>query len=505
MIPVLSREQIRHWDAFTIRHQGISSYDLMEQAVHALSKWIMNVFPREDHPIVILCGPGNNGGDGLGLARHLFKQFYDVTILDLADSKTEDRQMNYDRLPSHEGLPIVRYPAPLPARLQQDKTIWIDALLGSGCSGPLKEPIATLVRQVNTKTGIKLAIDLPSGLQADKPSTGPIYKADITLTFQAPKFSFFISENERFVGHWHLLDIGLVPAFLRTIDIPFHVLTSAHIRHLLHTRSTFSHKGMQGHVCLISGRDGMMGAAILSGRAALRSGAGKLTLYAPHHAQTILQIGLPEALYMGDPHETVWSTPPPRTGFQSAGVGCGIGTNQITAQALRLFLESTPEYPLVLDADALNILADDPTLMSRIPPGSILTPHPGEMQRLIGERQNAYDQINSAIQLARKHQIYIILKGAYTRIICPDGTGMFNSTGNAGMATAGSGDVLTGLLAGLLAQGYPPGDAAQIGVFIHGLAGDLALVDIGAQESILASDLVDQIGHAFQKLKGVCV
>ncbi len=503
MIPVLSREQIRNWDAFTIQQEGISSYDLMERAVGALNKWIMARYPPEDHPIVILCGPGNNGGDGFGLARHLFKQFYDVTVLDMEDGKTEDHHINMTRLPLDEGLPYVRHPSPLPSRLTQTKTIWIDALFGTGITGPLREPYAALVQQINQMPGIKLAIDLPSGLQADHPSTGPVFQADHTLTFQAPKRAFFFSENESFVGNWHLLDIGLDPGFLQTIQVASCLLTHMDIRSILQQRSTFSHKGSQGHVCLVSGRDGMMGAAILAGRAALRSGAGKLTLHAPHHARTILQIGLPEALYHGDPHETVWSTPPPPTGFQSAGLGCGIGINPITAQALRSFLESRPDYPLVLDADALNIIATTPLLLTLLPSGSILTPHPGEWQRLTGQKENAHEQIDSARQLAGKHGIYILLKGAYSRIVCPDGRVIFNSTGNAGMATAGSGDVLTGLLAGLLAQGYTPFDALQIGVIVHGLAGDLALEAVGSVESIVASDVVDQLGHAFHKLKEI--
>ncbi len=501
MIPILTREQIRNWDAYTIEKRGLSSYELMEQAVLALTHWVTSHYPPEDHPVVILCGPGNNGGDGLGLARNLFKQFYDVTVLDVEDSKTEDHLTNVTRLPLHEGISKVRFPSPLPSRLIQKKTIWIDALFGTGCTGPIREPYGTLIQQVNEYPGIKFAVDLPSGLQADQPSSGPIFKADHTLTFHVPKFSFFLSENETYLGQWHLLDIGLEPSYLDSTDIPFHLLTASHVQALLHNRSTFSHKGLQGHVCLVCGRNGMMGAALLAGRAALRSGAGKLTLHAPRHAQTILQIGLPEALFQGDPHETVWSTPPLRSGYQAAGVGCGIGTNTITVQALRAFLESKPEYPIVLDADALNILSEVPELISTIPEGSILTPHPGEMNRLIGHPEAGFNQIHSAQQLAREHKIFILLKGAYTRIIGPDGTVAFNSTGNAGMATAGSGDVLTGLLAGLLAQGYPPRDAAHIGVFVHGLAGDLALDVIGSQESILASDLVDQIGHAFQHLK----
>lgn len=498
LIPILSAQQVREWDQYTIHTRQISSYQLMERAVTAVASWITTRYAPEEWHVVVICGPGNNGGDGLGLARQLFKQFYDVTVWLVGDSKTVDHQTNLDRLPTSEGMRLVRWPDSLPPSDRTTSPIYVDALFGTGLKGPVSGIHAEVIAQVNARQGLKIAIDLPSGLLADEPTTGPCVEAEHTLTFQVPKLAFFIRENERFVGQWHALDIGLAPAYPDDLPKQISLLTIPYIRDILPPRSTFAHKGTMGHACLICGSDGMMGAALLSGQAALRSGTGKLTIHAPRHGQLIIQIGLPEAIYDADPHDQVWSRVIDTTRYQSVGIGCGIGTNEITHQALKGWLSSKPEQPLVLDADAINLLSSHPDDLHLLPSGCILTPHGGEFNRLVGGAPDSWSQLTNAMVFARTHRVFLVLKGAYTRIITPQGDVLINSTGNAGMATAGSGDVLAGLMTGLLAQGLSPLHACCIGVMIHGLAGDLAVDRRGSQEALLASDIIDHLGHAFQ-------
>lgn len=498
--PILNREQIREWDAYTIENQGISSYQLMESAVIALRDWITSTYEPESHSIIILCGPGNNGGDGLGLARHLFKRFYDVTILQIGTNRSSENQENWARLPENEGIRISKSLSDIPPKLIQDQTIWVDALFGTGLTRELGHPFSDIITQVNQFPGIKLAIDLPSGLQADGLWSGVVFQAQSTLSFGAPKLAFFLPEAARFVGRWYILDIGLDPEFLDTIHTDYFLQTGTDIHSLLTNRETFVHKGTMGHALLICGSQGMMGAALLAGRAALRSGTGKLTIHGPRHAQMIIQIGLPESMFQADPHNDIWTTTPDLSPYQAIGIGCGIGTNSMTQQALYSLLKSVPPLPLVLDADAINILAQHLEWLTFLPKGTILTPHPGEFKRLTGLALNGNDQLIAAQQLAIKYQLYIVLKGAFTRMIDPSGRVIFNPTGNAGMATAGSGDVLTGMITGLLAQGYSSQHAIQIGVYLHGLAGDLAVEWNGSQESILASDLIAYLGLAFNQV-----
>lgn len=499
-MPILSHNQIRQWDDYTLKTRLLTSWQLMESAVISIRNWLTSRYDPEGHPIIILCGSGNNGGDGLGLARHLFKGFYDVTICQIAASQSPANQQNWDRLPHHEGLRICTTLDEIPGRLIHSDTIWIDALVGTGLQGPLRPLLATLIQSVNALPGIKISIDIPSGLLADESTTGTVFHAQTTLTFGTPKFTFFFSACAQFVGAWQVLDIGLDHTFLETSETSYFLQTATNIRSLLKHRGPFAHKGTMGHAGLICGSEGLMGAALLSGKAALRSGAGKLTIHAPNHARTIIQTGLPEALFQADPHEQIWSTPVAIHSFQAVGIGCGIGTNAMTCLALYRQLTASSPIPLVLDADAINILALHPEWLDLLPENTILTPHPGEFNRLTGQHQDEFHQLEAARQLACKHRLFIVLKGAWSRIISPDGRVIFNCTGNAGMATAGSGDVLTGLLTGLLAQGYPVDAAVQIGVYLHGLSGDLAVEKVGSQEAILASDLVESLGHAFHNL-----
>lgn len=497
LIPILPAAQVREWDQYTIRSNQISSYQLMEHAVHSLATWIRGRYSPEEWHVVVICGPGNNGGDGLGLARHLFKQFYDVTVWQIGDSKTADHQTNLDRLPTSEGLRLIRWPDSPAPKDTTTAPLYIDALFGTGLKGPVTGIYAEAIKEFNGFAGLKVAIDLPSGLLADEPTFGPCIRADHTLTFQLPKLAFFIQENEQYVGQWHILVIGLDPSYLNDLPKPTNLLTPSSIRDLLPSRSAFAHKGTMGHACLICGSDGMMGAALMAGQSALRSGTGKLTIHGPRRGQLIAQIGLPEAIYDSDPHEQVWSEVLDTSRYQAVGIGCGIGTNEITHQALKGWLSGRQNQPLVLDADAINLLSTHPQDLSLLPPESILTPHSGEFNRLVDGARDSWSQLDDALSFAKTYRVFLVLKGAFSRIITPLGELLINPTGNAGMATAGSGDVLTGLLTGLLAQGLPPLHACCVGVYLHGLAGDLAVARKGSQEAILASDIIDHLGLAF--------
>ncbi|HEY3388439.1 MAG TPA: NAD(P)H-hydrate dehydratase, partial [Prolixibacteraceae bacterium] len=326
-------------------------------------------------------------------------------------------------------------------------------------------------------------------------------EASYTLSFQFPKLSFFFKENERFTGKWEVLPIGLHPAGIDKTETPWHYSDIKTMVSLLKPRGKFSHKGTFGHALLVAGSYGKMGAAVLAAKGCLRSGVGLLTIHIPKSGNQIVQISVPEAMVSMDESENLISHIPISKNFKAIGIGPGIGKGGETAKTLRFLIKNT-NAPLVIDADALNLLSENPEMIEMLPEGSVLTPHPLEFERLAGHAETEFERLKIALNFAKIHRIVLILKGAYTAIVLPDGKCWFNSTGNPGMATGGSGDVLTGILTGLLAQGYTPGDAARLGVYIHGLSGDLSLSGFGlSEESLLASDIANQLGRAFEFLK----
>lgn len=498
---IFSTDQIRAWDAYTIAHEPVSSVDLMNRAAATFADWFARLYPDTGRPVCVLAGTGNNGGDGVAVARLLHRQFYSVKVLVCAFSgkRSADFEAQLAALPPNDAIAVqwLNAPGDLPAIPPGD--VVIDALFGSGLTRPLSGEWALLIDRVNLWPNEKVSIDLPSGLFADQATTGPCIRANRTFSFETPKFAFFFPENAGRVGEWACGRIGLHPEFDRQTETPFYFSTRSTVQPLLRARPVFSHKGTYGHALLVNGSMGKMGAAVLAARACLRSGVGLLTVHTPRCGYVILQTSVPEAMCSPDADPLCWSGVPPEPGrYTAIGAGCGIGADPKTAQALKRLIQSAG-VPLVLDADALNLLAVHPRWHAFLPKNTIITPHPKEFERLFGPTANAIER--SAVQrnMAHKLGIFIVLKGAYTAIACPDGSCWFNSTGNPGMATGGSGDVLTGLLTGLLAQGYAAREACLLGVYLHGLAGDLAAQAL-SQAGLTAGDIADYLAPAWLQL-----
>lgn len=489
MIKILSTEQIRELDKYTIEHEPIASIDLMERACQAFVDWFVNRF-QSGSSILIVCGTGNNGGDGLGIARLLSLRKFDVTVcLVEGDSKpSHDYAINLNRLPSDVMQFHFRNEKELPA-----SHILIDALFGSGLSRPLQGVYADVVSRINNSSATKISVDIPSGLLADVNAGGSIVQADYTVTFQLPKLSFLLPQNERWVGQWHTVNIGLSQQFIDQARTRLFLVNSESIRKLIRPREKFSHKGDFGHALLIGGSYGKIGANVLATRAAIRAGSGLVTSLVPRCGYSILQSAVPEAMVLTDDEEKILVRVPDISAFTSIGIGPGLGRDPRTA-AFLASLFSHEITPCVIDADALNILSDHRDIQNLVSANSILTPHPGEFRRLVGNWKDDFERLEMQRTLSVRLKSIVVLKGAHTSICLPNGDIFFNSTGNPAMATAGSGDVLTGLLTALLAQGYKPADAALIGVFIHGLAGDLATK---RRFSIIASDIIEEIPAAF--------
>lgn len=491
-------DQIKAWDQTTLRHKNISSLELMEIAANVFSKRFIELFDVTS-PISVFCGCGNNGGDGLAIARILNMQGYDVQVwlADFGQSKSPDFIANLQRLPAFGHIPLFSIDMKEPPTLQPDAII-IDALLGTGINRPVEGPMEDLIHWLNSLNHKIIAVDIPSGLYGDRHCDCAIH-AHHTITFQVPKISFLLPSYEQYTGSWEIADIGLVPSFNLHTQTNYYLTEHALIKALITRRKKFSHKGNFGHALLVNGSHGKGGAAILASRACLRSGVGLLTAHVPVNLYQIIQTSVPEAMASVDEHDYYWSSLPTELDKYSAiGVGCGINQKESTERAFRSLLEIS-RVRMVIDADGINLMSKHKDLLDKIPVGSILTPHLKEFERLFGPSCSCFDRLEKLRQRAVQHQVTILLKGAYSAVASPDGTIHFNSTGNPGMATGGTGDVLTGILTSLLAQGYDSQSAALIGVYVHGLAGDLAYQH-SCYESIIASDLVDHLGRAFHSI-----
>ena len=496
---------IRQLDAYTIEHEPIDSLALMERAANALAKEIMSQWPdKEDTRFVIFAGPGNNGGDALAVARLLSEQGYKpvVYLFNTTGSLSADCEANRDLLTIAEGVEFYEVTKQFaPPQISEDDVI-IDGLFGSGLNRPLTGGFASLVRFINAVEATVVSIDIPSGLMGEDNTSNVmenVVHADYTLTFQFPKLAFLFAENEQYVGAWKVLDVGLDKEGIRQTYTPFELGDSRKMRYQLKIRSRFAHKGDFGRALLVAGQQGMAGASVLAARACLRSGVGLLTVHVPLCNNTIVQTSVPEAMTSLDYNEFCFAEAPDLAPYQAIGVGPGLGQAECTQQALYSLL-SHSDVPMVLDADALNLIGENHTYLRRLPKGSIITPHPGEMDRLVGKCHNSYERLSKAMNLAQTCGLYIILKGAYTAVLSPDGSCWFNVTGNPGMATGGCGDVLTGVILALLAQGYDADTASKLGVCVHGLAGDLAARDKG-EIALTASDVVDNLYKAWKALE----
>lgn len=495
---ILSADQTRAADALTIQEENIASFKLMERAASAFTAWFENKFtPTQD--VYIFCGPGNNGGDGLAIARLLHQRCYTVQVYLAGDpaNASEDFKYNRDKLPTEVALRHVEHESDFPAI--PAAALVIDALFGTGLNRPVTGLYASLINHLNQSAACIIAVDMPSGLYTDKqtPTEGAIIRAKYTVSFELPKLAFFLPQHEAYVGHWHVVPISLSPTFISEATTNLYFTTAADVQHLLKTRPKFSHKGLYGHALLLCGGFGKMGAAVLAARACMRAGVGLLTVHAPAIGYAILQNSVPEAMALSDKHKNhIANLPPDIEKYNVIGVGPGMGTERVTKTAIGQLL-ATCKQPLVLDADAINIIVGSEKLKNQLRNHEvILTPHPKEFERLIGKSKNDYDRLQDMLEFCREYSCYIVLKGSHTAIGTPEGNVYFNTTGNAGMATGGTGDVLTGIITALVAQKYTLEEACILGVYLHGLAADLALPDVG-EISMIASDLIDYLPKAF--------
>lgn len=501
---IFTGAQIKELDKYTIEHEPISSIDLMERAAKTLTRAITDVW-NNAVPVVMFAGPGNNGGDALAVARMLGDFGYQVSVylFNISGHLSEDCAINKKRLiDSKRTKDFIEVTQEFdPPRLEKGMLV-IDGLFGSGLNKPLAGGFASLVKYINSASAEVVSIDVPSGLITEDNTynvRANIIRANLTLTLQQPKLAFLFPENQQFIGKLRVLDIRLSQEGIDKTEASYSIVEESYVRSLLLDRNPFAHKGQMGHALMIAGSYGMAGAAILASRACLRSGVGKITIHTPKKNRNILQIAIPEAVLQFDPEETIFSEATDTEGFDALGIGPGLGQSETTAIPLIAQLRRST-CPVVADADALNILANHRAWIQQLPKGIIMTPHPKEFDRMEGHSADSYERLTKARHLAERLQGYVILKGRYTAICLPDGHVFFNPTGNAGMATAGSGDVLTGIITALLARGYKPADACVVGVYLHGLAGDLAVRDLG-EESLVAEDIIRYLSRAFKRLK----
>lgn len=498
---ILNAEQIREIDSYTISHEPIRSIDLMERAARKCADWIRRRSGTKE-TYHVFCGMGNNGGDGLAIARMLAGTNRKTKVYKVrySDRPSDDFLANEKRLNGVRNLHAVDLNDGDDFPDIGTGDVVIDALFGNGLSRCVEGFVARLIAHINQSDAFVIAVDLPSGLFGDdnrENDYDAIIRADYTLTFQFPKLSFMFGSNQVYTGEWVVLDIGLHPDAIHSASTRYLFLEKEDIRSMYKPRNRFSHKGHYGHALLIAGSRGKMGAALLSASSCLRSGAGLLTVHVPACGYDIIQLGIPEAMSSSDTDPDVISELPKVDGYRAIGMGPGTGLHDDTQRVLKKLIQDTP-CPLVLDADAINILAMNPTWLDFLPAQSVLTPHPGEFERLVGKTNTDYDRFLRGKEFAKRYNLMLVLKGAHTVVISPSGSCFFNSTGNPGMATGGSGDVLTGMIMGWLAQGYSPLESAVMAVYLHGLAGDLAAGSKG-YEGMLAGDLVDMIPRAMKK------
>jgi ADP-dependent NAD(P)H-hydrate dehydratase / NAD(P)H-hydrate epimerase len=506
---ILSAEQVKKLDSYTIKNEPILSINLMERAARACTDWISQRF-KVNTPVSVFAGPGNNGGDGLAMARILADLGYNIRVYICGNKLSPDSLINYERL-LIQKLTYIKFiisPEDFP-RLKSNELV-IDALFGSGLMRPLHGLFADIVHFINRSDATILSIDIPSGLfsednsQLNKCLDGGFVeavRANFTLTLELPFLSFMFPDTQMHIGELSIIPIGLNQTYLNEIDTKFYYVDNEYVSDLVIKRRKFDHKGNFGHALIIAGSYGKMGAAVLAGKACLRAGVGLLTVHVPVSGYEIMQTAVPEAMVCIDESGTRFCKTEEQVNYSIIGIGPGIGTRKSTAEMLENLLKNS-QKPVVLDADALNILAANKHILGYLPKDSILTPHPGEFKRLVGETGNHFKKLEMLIEFATHHKVYMVLKGANTIIATPGGKCFFNSTGNPGMATAGSGDVLTGILTSLLAQGYTSLNAAILGVYLHGLAGDLVAEKIG-QHALIAGDIIEYLGKAYQKLSGI--
>ena len=504
VMKLFTSAQIQELDKYTIEHEPIKSVDLMERAAKAITAAIMNKW-TEHTPVVVFAGPGNNGGDALAVARLLAVEGFSVNayLFNIHNKLSPNCEINKKRLIEDKRVSFSEIILDFDPPELKTETLVVDGLFGTGLDKPLMGGFASLIKYINQSQAKVVSIDIPSGLMCEDNTYNirtNIIQADLTLTLQQKKLAMLMPDIQGFIGKLKVLDIRLSHEYISKTEAPYHIIEETELRPILRVRNDFVHKGNMGHALIIAGSYGMAGAAVLATKACLRSGVGKVTVHTPRRNYNIMQVSIPEAVLQIDCEETFFSESVDCNDFDSLGIGPGLGQNENSAIALISQLRRT-SCPIVVDADALNILANHQAWMQQLPKGIILTPHSAEFDRLAGSASNSsYDRLMRARDLAEHMSGYILLKGHYSALCLPNGHIVFNPTGNSGMATAGSGDVLTGMITALLARGYNQTEACMLGMYLHGLAGDLAVKETG-KESLLASDIIRFIPQAFKRIE----
>ncbi len=497
---LFSKEQIYEGDQLTTERQKIASTDLMERAGTQIFNWIHARMQGAQVPIHVFCGIGNNGGDGLVLARHLKTHGYTVItyIINCSDKRSKDFLINYDRIKNvtKDWPKMLSCSSDFSEIIIEEKDIIVDAVFGIGLNRPPNDWVQELFQKFRASKAFTLAIDIPSGVYTDKAveDENAAVHANYTLSFQSPKFVFFLPETAKYTVQWEALDIGIDRDYLMQTETEVELISKLEVLPLYKPREKFAHKGDFGHVLILGGSYGKIGAVNLASRAALTSGAGKVTAYIPQCGYHSLQTSIPEVMVISDANETTITHINYDIEPTVIGIGVGLGTADETAKTLEAFLKKN-KTPLVVDADGLNILSKKKTLLKLLPEQTILTPHPKELERLIGKWSDDFEKLKKVKAFSKKYNIIMLIKGAHSITVYKDKL-YINTTGNPGMATAGSGDVLTGVISGLVAQGYEPLAATIFGVYLHGKAADISVEDYGYQ-SLIASHIIETIGEAY--------
>lgn len=502
---IFDSKTIKELDRKTCELQKINSIELMERAASAVtSEIVARFFPNRR--IVVIAGPGNNGGDALAVARMLLEQGFanvEVYLFNVSQPKglSHDCQEEYERLKATEGANLIEVEREFVPPVLGRSDVVVDGLFGSGLRTPLQGGFVSVARYINESEAYVISIDIPSGLFGEwneTTITRDMVHADLTLTFQQPRLSFFFPENEEVVGEVKVLDIGLDRQAILEAPSDFILVEEKNIKSTLKLRDPYINKRDCGSVLLFAGSLGMFGAAIIAARGALRAGAGLVTVHSAHYGMVPLQTAVPCAMFEPDKGDRRITDMTLHHNHQAVAAGPGIGTGAETINALENLLKNI-KSPLILDADALNCISERPSLLSLLPPRTIITPHIGEFERLFGPQPTSELRLKKAIEMSKYYNIVIVLKGHHTMVVRPTGKVYINNTGNPGMATAGAGDVLTGTMAAIVAQGYRPEVAAIMAVYFHGVAGDIAAEKVG-EFGVTANDIADSLGLAIQRV-----
>ncbi len=501
---LFTTEDLRNIDRKTIEIDGVTSRELIGRVAEGVAREITSRW-RPTKRVAVFAGSGNNGADALIVAKILQTQGFhpDVYLFNIGGKRlSADCEACRDELLQLPGVQFTEVITTFDLPVLSPSWVVVDGLFGSGLTAPLSGGFVSLVRYINESRATVISIDVPSGLFGEwnpQSINRNIIHASLTLAVESPRISFLIGDNAELVGEWRILDIGLNQDVIRSTPTKYHLVEEADVRRLLLPRPEFSSKADFGDALLVAGSYGMMGAAVMAARGALRSGAGKVSVYSPRCGFTVLQTSVPEALFLYDKNDIVVTNISSDRQFTAVGLGPGLGTHEATVNAIDTFIKQNAKHPLVIDADALNCLARRRDTLHHLPPLSILTPHAGEFDRLFDQHTSNEKRLLKAVEVAQMYNVLILLKGRYSALVRPDGKIYFNSSGTPAMATPGSGDVLTGVITGLLAQGYKPELAALIGMYVHGLAGELA-EEVHGQYGVTAGDIAGNIGKAIKLL-----